>query len=64
MGLFEAGVDKNKTDVQNILKDLNIQLDNLCQVSVSTLKLCHCPVHRGMHIYLKNYTRAGNRCSM
>jgi hypothetical protein len=28
-----AGVDKTKTEVLKVLKDLNIQLDNLCQVN-------------------------------
>ncbi len=29
---FGAGVEKKRSDVIDLMKDLNVQLDNLCQV--------------------------------
>lgn len=34
-----SGAEKNKTDVLKILKDLNIQLDNLCQVRTGPMEV-------------------------
>lgn len=33
MVVYHAGVDKRRSEVVQLMDDLNVQLDNLCQVS-------------------------------
>ena len=36
-----AGVEKRRSDVVDLMKDLNVQLDNLCQVIFSAVHACY-----------------------
>jgi len=39
---FGAGVEKKRSDVIDLMKDLNVQLDNLCQVQTYDLTPLPC----------------------
>lgn len=39
---LSVGVEKKRSDVIDLMKDLNVQLDNLCQVQISDHILMSC----------------------